>query len=142
MKLQLEQLFGNGGIDAISAMARQMAFDALFEKLPISFYWMDKNGILLGCNDNVLTALGLQSTDQLIGKHSNELVTEEAWLNSKHVIETEKPVVFEEESYSQNDSKNITYLSIKSPIFNDDGSEVIGLLGFSIYNTDRKNMEK
>jgi hypothetical protein len=34
--------------------AKEIAFEALFEELPISFYCVDPKGNLIDCNDKVL----------------------------------------------------------------------------------------
>lgn len=120
-------------------IVRDLALENLFNYLPINFYWMNSDGKLLGCNEAVLKALGLNSISDFVGKHSNELVTQEAWLNSQKVIETGRTLVTEEVQPSANEHP-ITYLSIKSPIINPQGI-IEGVVGISINITERKLME-
>ncbi|MDF2867626.1 MAG: arcB 2 [Gammaproteobacteria bacterium] len=126
--------------EAIALEAHRLIFDALFKKLPINFYWMDKEGYLLGCNDAVLATFGLNSITEFIGKHSSELVEEDSWLNSKQVMETGETLSIEEVQLRP-DGKHITYLTIKSPISDGQG-HITGLIGVSLNITERKLLEK
>ena len=130
----------NLNYEAVLLKAKELAFDALFTKMPISFYWMDRNGILLGCNDKVLQDLKVDGLENYIGKHSNDNSNKEAWENSRQVIESGKPHTYEEEHIDMEGNK-IIYLSIKHPLIGESG-EVIGLLGVSIDITQRKQEEK
>lgn len=120
--------------------ARDLAFDALFQLLPISFYWIDKNGILLGCNQQVATALNYANIQDIIGKHTSEVVTADGWNNCQKVLTSGEKLIAEEQ-HTSSDGQIITFLSIKSPILGTDNS-VLGLIGVSIDITDRKNMEQ
>lgn len=133
--------------DAIGSKVKELAFEALFKNLPIAFYWMDKNGYFLGCNDVELKLHNLSSMSQFVGKHSDEVyqhpegdtLPPSAWKSSKEVIEKNQTMTMEEVQIKPNGEK-IYYLSVKSPI-HDAAGNAIGLLGIAIDITDRKKME-
>ncbi len=125
-------------LNDIALKAKELAFDALFAQLPVGFYWMDSEGILLGCNEVILKNLNL-TIEKFVGKHAVDLTSKQAWENSKAVMTTCKNITVEE-IHEKLDGEKITYLSIKSPI-QDSNNRVIGLLGISIDITERKRME-
>jgi two-component system aerobic respiration control sensor histidine kinase ArcB len=130
----------NNNLKLLELKAKQIASDALFDYLPISFYWMDIKGYFLGCNERVLRHLKISNIDDFVGKHSTEVASLEAWENSEEVICTKKSSFYEEEHVHEDGSK-IYYLSIKSPII-DKKEEVIGLVGISIDITKQKDAER
>lgn len=122
------------------AQIDDIMFQALLS-LPANFYWINRKGILLGCNDKTLQKLNLSSPDNFIGKHSLNLVTQKAWENSKLVMDKKQAMQFEETQINPDGSK-IIYLSIKLPIIAKNRTkEVLGLVGISIDITDRKKYE-
>jgi PAS domain S-box-containing protein len=127
-------------LDNITAKVKELAFNALFKDLPVAFYWMDKDGYFLGCNDVALKNLDLNSLNDFIGKHSDEICTPMAWQGSKQVIETNQTMTLEEIHIKPN-GERVYYLSIKSPIRNKSG-KAIGLLGISIDITTHKRTEE
>ncbi|MGD9152995.1 MAG: PAS domain-containing protein [Gammaproteobacteria bacterium] len=108
--------------------------------LPGNIYWKNKDGICLGCNDNVAKILGLNHPDEIIGKSDYDLLDKDMAdvisQNDKQVVTFGKEMIFEEEGVSINKSKAI-YLTRKVPIF--EGDEVIGLVGISFDITESKN---
>ncbi len=126
--------------DILSFKVKELAFEALFKNLPVAFYWMDKDGYFMGCNDVELKIHGLSSLSEFIGKHSNDISHPSAWLNSKAAMETNQTSIMEEVHHPPN-GKKIYYLSIKSPIQDADGN-AIGLLGIAIDISERKKMEQ
>lgn len=117
---------------------KELAFNALFEQMPVTFYWLDKDGYCVGCNQEELTLLGLDSITQFIGKHASELFAEHAWLNSQKVLREKKVQQFEEFCPFPDGSKKYFY-TIKAPVF--DEGEVVGLIGLSLDITDKKKAE-
>jgi PAS domain S-box-containing protein len=116
-------------------------------KLPVSFYWMDKNGVVLGCNEEQARMFGFPSSKEFIGKSTYDLRDLLGWSddmceairqNDFLVMETGEAIVAEEILNIK--GKNHTYLSHKSPLIDDDG-EIIGVFGFSSDITERKEAE-
>lgn len=137
------KIVGNNALsfsqNIINFKAKELAFDALFKNLPVAFYWMDREGYFLGCNEVELKLHNLSSLDEFVGKHSDDISEPSAWVNSKKVMETNQTMTIEEIQIKP-DGSEVYYLSIKSPI-RDENNQVVGLLGVSIDITDRKKME-
>ena len=118
----------------------EAVFESFFQNIPIAFYWMNRNGMLLGCNQVELDMLELSSPKQFIGKHADELSNRLAWENSKKIMETNNPQMLEE-FYTKSNGEKFHCLSVKKPIYNREGN-VVGLLGIAIDITDRKKAEE
>lgn len=119
---------------------KDLFFEILSKDFPISFYWMDSEGVLGGCNDKVLRDLKISRPELFIGQHVTAVTSQEAWNNCLTVMQSHKTQVMEEKHVIPN-AETTYYLSIKSPVFNESGS-VEGLLGLSIDISDRKKQEQ
>ncbi len=112
--------------------------------MPGNVYWMDKNGVYLGCNDNQAKVIGLESRKDIIGKRNIDLpgflISEALDPINKEVMGKCKTIVTEEPAVLP-DGTRLTVLSSKVPIRNN-RNEVIGMVGISIDITDRKKAEK
>ena len=120
--------------------AQDQALEILFQYLPINYYLLDKEGVVIACNENELSALNLHSFDDLIGKHSLEVFTPKAWENSKKVMRTGKPIIANETHLTSENTERY-FLSVKSPFY-DSTNAVAGVVGISIDITDRKRAEE
>lgn len=112
--------------------------------IPGNVYWKDKRGYYLGCNNNVAHILGYNSPKDLVGKRNEELFdpilaaqTDEI---DSEIQDTARAAYREEQGLNIN-KQPATYLTKKSPLFDDTG-EVIGILGVSLDITERKKMEE
>lgn len=114
----------------------------LVDILPINIYWLNTDGILLGCNKAQALVLGQQKPKKVIGKKLADLVpkyiAEALEINNKFVIEQKKILKFEETVYSLNNK--FYYESTKAPVYLN--NEVVGIIGFSIDVTETKNLKK
>lgn len=120
----------------LEGFAKEIALQALFSHLPVSFYWLDRRGILLGCNQRVLTDLKISNISHFIGKHITEIASPEAWENCQQVLCTQESLTVEEQ-HQQEDGTIIHYLSIKNPFY-DAAGEIAGVVGISINITAEK----
>jgi PAS domain S-box-containing protein len=115
----------------------------ILDLLPGNVYWKDKNGIFLGCNKRLLNERGLDSVEEYIGKTYEELYEYEHIQKIKDtdriVIKEDRTITLEEKAILPH-GENLTYLTTKCPLHDDDGN-VIGLLGVSIDITKRKKAE-
>lgn len=132
---------------------RQLKLDnqklvSLLDHLPGDIYWKDLNGVWLGVNNKGMESLksmkvANQKSD-VIGKTDYELFTKETADRFKEndltVIKTKKSVSNEERNTLQ-DGTIIEQLSVKSPLFDENG-EVIGIMGNTIDITKLKNTEQ
>lgn len=112
--------------------------------MPGNVYWKDKEGILLGCNDNLANIFGLNSRFDIVGKNDEQLISPEL---AKLVIEVDvnvmksnKEVIVEEIGFDIKKHPAI-YLTRKAPLHNKSG-EVVGIVGISFDITERKQMEE
>lgn len=119
--------------------AKEIAFNSLFNILPINFSWVDKNGYILGCNQHVLDTLCVSSFSEILGRSVSEIISEIAWKNTKKVIATGEPVIAEEK-HLKKDGTKLYFLSIKNPI-KDCQDNIIGSVNIAFDITDRKLME-
>lgn len=119
--------------------AKELATNVLLSDFPINFFWIDKDGICLGCNLTLAKAVGLNNSEEIIGRSIVNFVSKEVWNNTKLCMAQKKCLAFEE-SYTDSNEKVFYFYSIKEPILNSEG-EVEGVLGVSINITPRKEME-
>ena len=122
-------------------------YENLIALIPANVYWMNRENVFLGCNDQQARLAGLKSRYEIVGKTNYDMPWKKQAkalnaLNNK-VMETGIPHIAEEkaEMIFGKTAKEGVFLSQKMPLFDDDGV-VIGLLGVSIDITDRKRAEE
>jgi PAS domain S-box len=112
--------------------------------MPGNVYWMNREGIYLGCNDNEAQAVGLKSRFDIVGKRNIDIsgfvIPDVLDQINQNVMKTGEVVVIEEPAILK-DGTPATFLSSKVPLFNSDET-VIGMVGISIDITERKEAEK
>lgn len=111
--------------------------------MPGHVYWLDKNNVFLGCNDQQAKDAGLKSRHEIVGKTNSDLLwsAEADKLNeiNNYVMETGETYTVEETA-EMLDGKGV-YLSQKVPLRSNTG-EINGVLGISFDITDRKKAEQ
>jgi len=116
---------------------------ALVNALPGNYWWKDKAGRYLGCNDAIAKTLGLNSPHDVIGKTDHELPWSEF---ADELIENDNLVMHKgltqrrEESITTKSGEVLHFLVIKVPL-RDENNEVVGTIGTSIDITDKKKHE-
>lgn len=53
--------------------------DNILACIPEHLYWMDRNGVLLGCNDKQAQSFGVASREEVIGKDIAEIGARLGW---------------------------------------------------------------
>lgn len=122
--------------------------ESIIALMPGHVYWVDKNGVYMGCNDNQAKSAGLTSRREIVGKRNKDLpwnfnagvLPETLDKINQEVMETRKTIMVEEPA-SLHDGTEAIFLSNKSSLFNTDG-EVIGMVGISIDITEKKRTEQ
>ena len=116
------------------------AFDSVFilellKQLPVHFFWKDREGKYLGCNDFFAHGLGLASAEAVIGKTDHELPfrkeDRDAYCrDDKEVMASRIPKLNLEEEQTLPDGRKVYLLTSKVPVF-DKNNEVLGVLGIA-----------
>jgi PAS domain S-box-containing protein len=119
--------------------AKDVALNSLFNLFPINFTWLDKEGYVLGCNQQLLDCLNITDSTYIIGKHSLDIFSKSAWENSQKVIETGNPLTVEETHLNKEGDKSY-FLSMKSPM-KDCNGKIVGVVNIAMDITERKSME-
>jgi signal transduction histidine kinase/CheY-like chemotaxis protein/HPt (histidine-containing phosphotransfer) domain-containing protein len=121
---------------------------SILNALPGSIYWKDKKGLYLGRNAYAAEKMLLLSSEdnqnvEMIGKTDYDLfpqkTADEYKKNDLKAMQTRKEVLAEEEVTLPN-AEMLTQLSIKKPLFDENG-RVVGVIGNTIDISERKQME-
>ena len=126
--------------DRIQALEEEnQCLNYVINRLPVSIYWKDKQGIYLGCNQYVTEMAGVASKKDILGKtdaqlpwsqYAEEFEEIDARIIREHV--TEKI----EETAVLDDGDKHYFLTTKGPLCNEQ-DQVIGVLGVSVDITER-----
>lgn len=120
--------------------------------IPGHVYWKDKNGRLLGCNNEQAASAGLASRKNIVGLRPIDLIDKnlpdaERKKQAKAIEEVDRLVMdgdqtmLAEEVGLRSDGTQGYFISKKVPIHNRDGS-VKGLVGVTLDITQQKQLEK
>jgi len=116
----------------------------LVDHLPTHVYWLNKHMVFLGCNKAQAKTVGLSSPQEIAGKTLYDFLSKKnadaVIKNNKLVLKLKQTLIFEE-IHALPDGSKKTYISEKSPLFDEHGN-VIGLLGISFNITEKKKMEE
>ena len=120
---------------------------SLIENMPCNVYWMDKDCLMVGCNQNVLTMLNM-TREEFIGKSYEELeqignwpkgLAEKLKNDDLKVLSTGKPIFgAEDPPIPHVDNTVSNFLTSRVPLYNQQG-EIIGVAGIS---TEISNLKK
>lgn len=122
----------------------------IIHAMPNNVYWLDRNCVTLGCNENVLKLVGLKSYDEFIGITYEQMGKLAGWVHGEaasfyrddmEVMESGKPKLNVEEPpvYDKN-GKPSYYISSRVPL-KDKADNVIGVIGISVDITTEKEAE-
>jgi two-component system aerobic respiration control sensor histidine kinase ArcB len=111
--------------------------------MPVSVYWMNREGVYLGCDDKFSALFNLKSRHEIVGKTYEDLYDDESgnFYQSvdNEVMHTGIAKTLEEPLFNADGTKTI-WLSSKVPLFDVSG-QIIGMLGTSLDITERKKTE-
>ena len=113
-------------------------FEKILDSAPGEFYWKDKEGVYLGCNQLVANLFHSKSKADIIGKKDSDLWPQYAKVleqNDQQVMKTGQVMTFEEKINGR------TNLSVKRPMQNENG-EIIGIIGNSLDIHHLKEIER
>ncbi|HAU1151094.1 TPA: response regulator [Legionella pneumophila] len=127
--------------DYVNAIYRYM--ENIIAQIPVSVYWMNKDHVYMGCSNNMVKLLNLNSRYDIVGKTYEDLYHEKSTSYykkaDKAVMDKGISLSIEEPFYYPDGTEEI-YLSNKVPLRDLEG-KIIGMLGVSVDITDRKKME-
>ena len=127
-----------------------VSLENLLAHMPGNVYWMDKSCIQLGCNNNVLSMLGM-TRDEYIGKTYEELsqiahwpegLAEKLKRDDIEVMRTGQPKLNIEDPPLPHADGTMLYLLTNRVPLRDAANNIIGVAGISIDITDRKKAEQ
>jgi len=116
--------------------------------LPGHIYWMDKEGKIIGCNEQQAQSFGLPSSEKLIGMNIYDVakllkwdkkIPDEIHQNDIKVMTAGEPILIEEKVILKGKEK--TFLSRKSPL-RDAKNQIIGIIGIATDITELKEMQE
>jgi two-component system aerobic respiration control sensor histidine kinase ArcB len=127
-------------------LTAQCVLDHLLTKMPdhVHFYWKNKAGIYLGCNDAQAKSLGLNNGREVVGKTDFDLpwdkeLAKRFWENDLEVLTTGQPKSVEESTLINGEPAVV--ISLKTPM-KDKRGKTSGILGISLDVTAQKRIEK
>jgi PAS domain S-box-containing protein len=125
-------------------------YQSIISCLPNNIYWLDRNCILLGGNDNLAKMFGLKSSADLIGLTYDEMSRLANWTEGQaevfrqaelKVMATGKPHFNVDEPAVIINGEKRYYMSTKVPLYNTK-NEIIGVIGISTDITERKEAQE
>jgi two-component system aerobic respiration control sensor histidine kinase ArcB len=127
-------------------LTAQCVLDHLLTKMPahVHFYWKNKAGIYLGCNDMQAKSLGLNNGREVVGKTDFDLpwdkeLAKRFWENDLEVLTMGQPKSVEESTLINGEPAVV--ISLKTPM-KDKWGKTSGILGISLDVTEQKKTEK
>ncbi|HBD9439202.1 TPA: ATP-binding protein [Legionella pneumophila] len=121
---------------------QQYFYEGILSLMPGHVYWLNKNNVYMGCNNQQAYDANLKSREEIIGKTNAELPwqeqAEELDRINKLVLKTGKSVKTEEIANAHGSIRS--YLTEKIPLRDKEGN-INGLLGISMDITSLKEKE-
>lgn len=124
-------------------------FQKIIDAMPNNVYWLDRDCIMMGANNNTLKLVGL-TLQEFVGKTYEELEKIAHWKEGQgqsfkrddmEVMDSNKPKINVEEPPLYDDAGEPTYyLSTRVPL-HDDHENVIGVVGISVDITELKKTQ-
>lgn len=122
-------------------------FQKILDTLPNNIYVKDTEGRYVWLNQSCIKLLSSQHliADSIIGKTDFDVFPEkhafEYAKNDKKIMESREGSVMEED-VALPTGEHLIQLSFKEPLIDDATSELLGIVGYTIDITDKKNQEK
>lgn len=137
-------------IDITDQKEREYSKDVVLEQiistLPGHIYWKNREGVYLGCNENLAKMINLASSKKIIGRTIHQIypgmpeIALKVEQDDREVIEKNQDKYYEELGVDHNNNDAI-YMTHKVPLHNASG-KAWGMLGLSFDITARKKAEE
>ena len=126
-------------------------YQDIINSMPGNVFWLSKDCITLGCNQNVLDMFGFKSQDEFKGLTFEQMAKINNWATSDaaqifkndtlEVLQSGKPKLnVEDPPINHSDGRIIYFLTSRVPLFDQQGN-VIGVVGISIDITELRNAQ-
>ena len=126
-------------------------YESIIAVIPLNVWWVDRSGIIMGCNDAVAKAMGLPHRSDSLGLTYHDLARIAHWKEGA----AEKFCRDDQEVFATGIAKNnveepplpnpeggfFYYLTQRVPLYDDEGN-VVGVMGISIDISQRKKAEE
>lgn len=121
----------------------------ILQNLPEPIYWLDRNSVILGCNDPEAKIFGYDKSAELVGKSILDIARIQNWKpgvaealvqNDQEIMRTGQAKSVEEIDTAPTGELR-SFLTHKAPLY-DESQNVIGIIGTSINITQLKNTQK
>ncbi|MBS0351280.1 MAG: response regulator [Proteobacteria bacterium] len=115
--------------------------------LPQYLFWKDTKSIYLGCNENFASLVGLQSSEDIVGKTDRELNWQPPGHSSEEFQQGDQetlsghPLTNQEEILALPNGKKLITLVSKLPILDKD-QKILGIVGYFTDITQLKKKER
>ena len=126
-------------------------YESIIRFMPGNVYWIDKNGVTMGCNKNVLEMFGFEHVNEFRGLSFSDMAKIANWSkeaekkfeeDTMSVVRSGMPVINSEEPPIKHTDGHWQYfLTSRVPIF-DNEHNVLGVVGISIDVTDKREVEQ
>ena len=117
-------------------------YQKIISCMPNNVYWLDRNCITQGANQNVLNFIGLKSLNDFVGISYEEMGEKAGWTQgySENYEKDDMEVMasgvaklnIEDAPIYDNEGNPTYYLSSRVPLYDDENKEVIGIVGISV----------
>ncbi|MCP3679518.1 MAG: PAS domain-containing protein [Gammaproteobacteria bacterium] len=120
--------------------ASEINLETILSSLPCHIYWIDRQGIIIGCNDSQAKSIGFSSRNDAIGSRITNLDAQKydnhIFGENDQVIESGEAQMINKPIEHADGSKSI-HLSYKMPL-KDKSDQIIGLLGIAFDISEMK----
>jgi PAS domain S-box-containing protein len=126
---------------------QQLLIGTIFQHIPQCVFWKDPSSVYLGCNEKYAQLLGLNNSQEIIGKTDYEI----GWLSDGDTADkfragdqetlSGKHIINQEEWLSLPNGSRILMLTNKVPLIDAQG-EILGVLGVATDITEKKRTEE
>lgn len=129
----------------------QHYLENIIARLPGNVFWLNRDLVYLGCNDNGAKFLGLKSRKDIVGLTSKDFKKSVPWVtdcidvwraDNLKVITTGIPMLnIESGPFVLSTGEELYYLTSRVPLFDDEGN-IIGVTVVSMDISDRRKFEQ
>ena len=125
---------------------REAVLRDVLTHIPLAVFWKDRQGVYLGCNEQLARDLGMASPAEVVGKTDDDLPTTRAEAAAyrrcdREVMESGRPLLNLEETQHRPDGRQALLLTSKVPLRDAHGA-VSGVLGIYADVTEQRRLEE